>query len=150
MEDTEPSKQPASDIKYLLVVSGLLMGIVILLSVLWLRERRNAAALSAELQIARRGAISGQFKGDLARMLAGQAEPQARTLQREDLPAETVTWNGQARNVLRVSATAGERIGLRPGDVIVVAPPPATEPTTQPAAPTTTQPATRPASRTDR
>ena len=144
MEDTAPQQPPASDTRYLLVVCGLLMGIVILLSVLWIRERRNAAQLGEQLRIARRGALSSQFKGSLARMLAGQAEPRARAFQREDLPAETVTWNGRPRTVLRVSASAGERFVLRPGDVVVVAPPPATEPKTQPATPTATQPATRP------
>ncbi len=132
MEDSDRRQQPASDVKYLIVVSGLLMSIVILLSVLWLRERRDVAALGAELRIARQGAMNGQFKGALARMLAGQAEPPALGLQREDLPAETVTWNGQARTVLRVSATAGERLGLIPGDVVLVAPPPASQPTTRP------------------
>lgn len=144
MEDTEPQRPPASDVKYLLVVSGLLMGIVILLSVLWIRERRNAVDLDNQLRIARQRAMTGQLSGDLARVLAGQAGAQARSLQREDLPAETVTWNGQPRTVLRVSATAGERLGLRPGDVVLVAPPPANAPVTRPATPTTTQPSTRP------
>jgi len=100
------------------------------------------------LETARRGVIRGDLKGALANMLAGQAEPQSRALQRDDLPAQTVTWNGQPRTVLSVSAAAGQRLGLRPGDVIVVAPPPATgpaaQPTTQPAAPPATQTSTRP------
>ena len=150
MEDIKPQQPPASDVKYLLVVAGLLMGIVILLSVLWFRERRNAAALgdqaatlNAQLQTAR-SVISNQLKGAMGYMPGGQAEPRARALQREDLPAETVTWNGRTRTVLRISAAAGRRFGLTPGDVVVVAPPPATEPKTQPATPTTTQPSTRP------
>jgi hypothetical protein len=137
MEDTQPppTTTPApggSDAKYLLVVAGLMMTIVILLSVLWIRERRNGAILRGELEIARRGAMRGNLQGALANMLAVQADPQSRALQRDDLPAQTVTWNGQPRTVLSVSAAAGQRMGLRPGDVIVVAPPPATEPATQP------------------
>jgi len=77
-------------------------------------------------------------------MLAGKTEPRARALQRDDLPAEVITWNGQPRTVLSVSAAAGQRLGLWPGDVIVVAPPPASGPATQPATPAATQPTTRP------
>lgn len=130
-----PATTPApggSDAKYLLVVAGLMMTIVILLSVLWIRERRNGAILRGELETARRGAIRSGLQGELARLMTGQPDPQSRALQRDDLPAQTVTWNGQPRTVLSVSAAAGQRMGLRPGDVIVVAPPPATAPATQP------------------
>ena len=157
MENTHPAPAPApttthapapapgsSDAKYLLVVAGLMMTIVILLSVLWIRERRNVAHLQDQLDIARRSSMRGDLQGALARMLAGQTEPQARALHRDDLPAQTVTWNGQPRTVLSVSAAAGQRLGLWPGDVIVVAPPPASGPATQPATPTATQPSTRP------
>ena len=155
MENTPPTPTPTptpapaptpggSDAKYLLVVAGLMMTIVILLSVLWIRERRNVAHLQGELQIARRGAMRGDLQGALASMLAGKTEPRARALQRDDLPAEVITWNGQPRTVLSVSAAAGQRLGLWPGDVIVVAPPPASGPATQPATPAATQPTTRP------
>ena len=155
MENTPPTPTPTptpapaptpggSDAKYLLVVAGLMMTIVILLSVLWIRERRNVAHLQGELQIARRGAMRGDLQGALANMLAGKTEPRARALQRDDLPAEVITWNGQPRTVLSVSAAAGQRLGLWPGDVIVVTPPPASGPATQPATPAATQPTTRP------
>jgi hypothetical protein len=153
MENTHPTPPPPttptpapgnSDAKYLLVVAGLMMTIVILLSVLWIRERRSVAILQGELEIARRGAMRGDLKGALANMLAGQAEPQARALQRDDLPAQTVTWNGQPRTVLSVSPAAGQRMGLRPGDVIVVAPPSATGPATRPETPAATHTSTRP------
>jgi len=144
MGNTEADKQPASDVKYMLVVSGLLMGIVILLSVLWMRERRNVASLTSQLRVASRGAITGNINSkDMARFLSGRQMPQARPLQREDLPAETVRWNGRPRTVLRISASAGERMGLRPGDVVLVAQPPAPSPTTPPAKPTGTQPSTQ-------
>ncbi len=146
MENTAPDKQPASDAKYMLIVSGLLMGIVILLSVLWMRERRNVASLNAQLRVASRGAITGQFSSnDMTRMFAGRQMPQARPLQREDLPAETVKWNGQPRTILRVSASAGQRMGLRPGDVVLVTSPPASAPATE-QSPPTTQPITLPGS----
>jgi len=102
--------------------------------VLWFRERQNAAALgeqaatlSAKLQTAR-SVISNQLKGTMGYMPGGQAEPRARALQREDLPGETVTWNGRPRTVLRISAAAGKRFGLMPGDVVIVARPPTTAP----------------------
>ena len=149
MEDTPltPTPTPApgnSDARYLLVVAGLMMTIVILLSVLWIRERRSVAILQGELEIARRGAIRGGLQGELTRLMTGQAEQQSQALQRDDLPAQTVTWNGQPRTVLSVSAAAGQRMGLRPGDVIVVAPPPATGPATRPATPAATHTSTRP------
>ena len=155
MEDPPPTPTPAptpaptptpgsSDAKYLLVVAGLMMTIVILLSVLWIRERRNVASLQGELRIARQNSIRSDQQAALASMLAGKIEPRARALQRDDLPAEVITWNGQPRTVLRISAAAGQRLGLWSGDVIVVAPPPATGPATQPATPTATQPTTRP------
>ena len=147
MEETKPGQQPASDVKYMLIVSGLLMGIVILLSVLWMRERRNVASLNAQLEVAGRGAITGQLSSnDMARLFAGRQMPQARALQRDDLPAETVTWNGKPRTVLRISASAGERMGLRPGDVVLVSPAPASMPTTQPATPPLTRNSTQPGS----
>jgi hypothetical protein len=117
-----------------------MMTIVILLSVLWIRERRNVASLQGELRIAHQNSIRSDQQAALASMLAGKIEPRARALQRDDLPAEVITWNGQPRTVLRVSAAAGQRLGLWPGDVIVIAPPPAT----QPATPTATRPSTRP------
>jgi hypothetical protein len=142
-----PAPTPApgsSDAKYLLVVAGLMMTIVILLSVLWIRERRNVAHYQNQLQIAHQNSIRSDQQAALASMLAGKIESRARALQRDDLPAEVITWNGQPRTVLRVSAAAGQRLGLWPGDVIVVASPPATEPATQPATTTATQPSTRP------
>ena len=54
--------------------------------------------------------------------------PTTRPLAREDLPTETVTWNGRPRTVLRVSASAGRRLGLAPGDAVVVSEPPAGAP----------------------
>ncbi len=141
---TPPPAPGSTDARYLLVVAGLMMTIVILLSVLWIRERQNVAHLRDQLQIARQGSIRGDLQGAMARMLAGQAEQQARALQRDDLPAQTVTWNGQPRTVLSVSTAAGQRMGLEPGDVIVVATPPAAAPTSQPGLPAATQPATRP------
>ena len=131
--DLPPQTPPGADTKYLLVVCGLLMCIVILLSVLWIRERRNSSMLAQQLQQARKQNIAGSLQGQLARLVAGQSAAGARPLQREDLPAETVTWNGQPRTILHISAAAGNRIGLEPGDVVAVSQPPATAPTTQPA-----------------
>lgn len=131
MEDSTPPRPPAgADAKYLLVVGGLLVLIVVLLAGLWLRERRRANAARAELALTQRNTVArGQLQAALTQMLRGRGPAsRPRALQREDLPAETVTWNGHPRKVLRASAAAGERIGLLPGDVVVVAAPPATAP----------------------
>ncbi len=130
MEEAETTTRPGSDVKYLLAVAGLLMFIIIMLSVLWLRERYNARELQAQLDIL-------HHKGDLGQILARQVMPTSRALQREDLPAETVTWNGRGRTVMKVSPAAGERLGLKPGDVILVTAPPASAPAMDRLGPTT-------------
>ena len=50
-------------------------------------------------------------------------------VRRDDLPAETINFNGESRSALRVSAAMGERLGFAPGDIVIVAPPTATQPT---------------------
>ena len=139
MEEHAPARQevgppkPPADAKYLLIVCGMLLLIVVLLSVLWIRERRTSNDLRSQL-----GAYKTQFQrmavsGQLAQRFAAQSGGQARPLDRDQLAAETVTYNGQPRTVLLVGAAAGRRMGLLPGDVIEVSMPPATAPTTAPA-----------------
>jgi hypothetical protein len=119
--------QGTLDTRYLAVVAALTVMIIALLAWLWLHERVALNAARAELATARRSpALSMQLQAALARAMAGPQSQPARPIQREDLPAETVNWNGVSRPALRLSAAAGERIGLRPGDVVVVAPAPTT------------------------
>ena len=129
-EQAAPDAPAGAETKYLLVVGGLLVIIIILLAGLWLRERRTTRRLRQELAGLRTNTSKrAQLGAALRQMLNGPGPSAAsRPLQRDDLPAETVTWNGGPRKVLRVGSAAGGRLGLLPGDVIVVAQPPATAP----------------------
>ena len=124
-----PDKQGTLDTRYLAVVGALTVMIIVLLAWLWLHERVALNAARAQLVAARqRSALGMQLQAALGRSLAGPQTQPAGPIQREDLPAETVNWNGSPRPVLRLSAEAGQRLGLRPGDAVLVAP------ATQPAA----------------
>ena len=130
-EPTDPRRPAVTDNRYFLVVGVLLLMIVLLLAALWVRERRTNAALLQDISLLQRAGTSKQQLQTVLKQMVGRAGGAAwRPLQREDLPAETVQWNGRPRQALRVSAAAGERMGLHPGDVLVVSEPPATAPTT--------------------
>jgi hypothetical protein len=122
-----PSQDASSDARYLLVIGGLMILIIVLLAALWLKERARANR-AAESMAAMRNLTSRE----LGRFLGAQA-PGVRPLQRDDLPAETVDWNGRPRKVLLVGPAAGTRLGLQPGDVLVVADAPAPATATAPA-----------------
>lgn len=116
--------------RYFVIVTALMLLIIILLGWLWMRERRAATGARQDLLDLRRVAganVIGAQK--LQSMLAGSMR---RPLQRDDLPMETVTWNGRPRQVFRVSAAAGARLGLEPNDVVLVNPAPPAEATTAP------------------
>lgn len=116
--------------RYFVIVTSLMLMIIILLGWLWMRERRAAASARQELADLRRVAGSNMIGAQkLQSLLAGGLQ---RPLQRDDLPSETVTWNGRAKQVYRVSAAAGARLGLEPNDVVVVSPAPSGEATTAP------------------
>ena len=125
-----------SEGKHYAIVGGLLVLIILLLSALWLRERRARVRAQRDLATLREDAAGRlQLQAAMGRMIRGGAAADRRPLPREDLPRETVRWNGQTREVLRVSAAAGRRIGLRPGDAVVVSADPASAPAaTAPAA----------------
>jgi hypothetical protein len=129
MEETRQSNSPgAAETKYLMVVGGLMVLIILLLAGLWLRERRISTTARRELAALRRNVgAGGRLQAALGRMLSG-AHPASRPLGRDELTSETVTWNGRPREVFRVSPAAGNRVGLRPGDVVVVSTPATTAP----------------------
>ena len=125
--ESETDPPTGSESRYFAIVGALLVVIIVMLGALWLRERRAVSALGAELEATRERATAGAgLQAALSRLTARQAT--TRPLAREDLPAETVTWDGRRRTVLRVSASAGRRLGLEPGDAIVVSEPPASAP----------------------
>ncbi len=136
--DPKPDAPAAStDGRYLLIVGGLLLAIIVILAALWLRERQAAVSARADLaRLRARGVGQARLQQALGRMMAASRPAGrgagVRAIPREDLPSETVRWNGRPRTVLRLGAGAGRRIGLEPGDVIVVSPP-ASGPATAPA-----------------
>ena len=135
-----PAPPAAAGSRYLLLVGGLLVLIIALLAVLWVRERQQRVAAQRDLQQARAALqrIGGQdragslgealLKGKLlARRAGGQSGMQP--VDRANLPAEQARLDGQPVTVLRLGAAGGQRLGLAPGDVIVVSEaPPEAEP----------------------
>ena len=121
-----PTDEPSGpDAKYLAVVGGLLIIIIGVLATLWLRERArrtSAENLTARLRVENK--LAGQV---FLSQHIGRVEP----LGRSDWTLRQGTFDGRSRQVFVVEAKAGRRIGLRPGDVAVVAEEP--EPTTRPA-----------------
>jgi len=65
------------------------------------------------------------LKATLGDVLTGQAENSSRAVRRDDLPQEQATLNGRNATALRISAVGGERLGFKPGDIIIVSPRPA-------------------------
>ena len=144
-DEPNDTKQPpeapsgaSSDAKYMMAIGGLMILIIGLLAALWLKERARANRAAESVAAMRRLTST-----ELGRFLGDQGQT-VRPLQRDDLPSETVDWNGAPRKVLLVGAAAGVRLGLRPGDVLVVAPAPTSTPATAPATSPTSAPASSP------
>jgi len=115
-----------SDSRYLLVAGGLLVVIIVALAWLWLAERTQRRRLADQVQ-------QLQLRQRLAQLIPGMGGPGRQIppeIARDELPQETVNWNGRARTVLRMAEADAQRLGFQPGDVIVVsegqAPRPAT------------------------
>jgi len=129
VEPENTSAKSATDTGCLAVVGGLLVLIIACLAVLWFSESRRRSAVERDLDALKRR--SAGMEAMLTRtMLAGPAEPLA--VVREQLPARTVELDGKATTALMLGAQAGERMGFSPGDVIVVCPRPATQPSSVP------------------
>jgi len=117
------SPQPASQIRppgwgYLATVAVLLTTIVVLLAVLAMRERLRR--IDAEIQFQQQARTIEGLQTFLSRALSEQAQSVAEPFRREDLPTDEVTLDGQPRTLLRLSAAAGRRFGLQPGDLVQV------------------------------
>jgi len=123
-----------TDVKQFIVIAGLLVLIIAMLAVLWVRER--GARIGAENEAARQSqrvkAIQRALMGLASPAESGPAETtdggEVRPVQRDDLPVEHVEFMGRKTPVLHISPAAGQRFGFLPGDVIVVAQPPASQP----------------------
>ncbi len=129
---TEPlPTAPNADRKFLLAVGGLLLLITLLLSGLWVRMRRQVVRLRNDI-----ASLQTQRSGIAPLMqLAMEKHAQRLTLDREKLATRDVVLDGRPTRALRISAVVAQRLGLAPGDVVLVDAAPATAPASQPAGP---------------
>ncbi|MFP4053566.1 MAG: hypothetical protein ACLFV7_06865 [Phycisphaerae bacterium] len=128
LPETKPVDESPPDNRYLAIVGGLLIVIVGVLATLWLRERSRAAVLENEVSRLRRQTEQMKLAGQVfMSQYAGKVDP----LGRNEWYLEKRKIDGQLREVFVLKASAGQRLGLAPGDVAVVASP--AEATTRPA-----------------
>ncbi len=123
METTEDRPADGSGKRdwHLTLVVALMVVIMASLGALWLLERRRRT--DAERELAETMHRSRQLQTTMGRLMGGGIRPPgggANAVRREDLPVETRTIDGREARVLRISASAGERFGFEPGDVIEV------------------------------
>ena len=130
---TEPTDvKPASEYRFFVTVALLLVVIIVTLAALWRIERGKR--LDAEGQLAQ---FQSQFQqkqlGDiLGKMMIEQVPPPPQTVQRDVLPTQNLAIDGQMRAAFLLGAAAGERMGFKSGDVIIVSQAPATMPAGKP------------------
>ena len=139
-ENKETTASPV-DMRFVYMVVGLLILIVLTMAGLWIIERGQKNRLQAkfnESQKQMQKRLRGQeYKTQrLGTMLASQA--MASRVQRGELATQEVDWNGKKRTVLLLGGEVGQGFGFQPGDVILVTAPPKTPQTTPPNAPKTT------------
>ncbi len=97
---------------------GLLLLIVVALSVLWMRER--AAGVDAQQRLAEAQKMVNAQKEQMALQALMQQEL-VPAVSRGDLPVPYGQLDGRQVPIMALSAQTGQRLGLLPGDVIVVA-----------------------------
>ncbi|MCE5326118.1 MAG: hypothetical protein LLG01_06850 [Planctomycetaceae bacterium] len=128
MTETKESKHDSLT----MVAAGLLVLIIVLLGVLWYRERQGR--LAAERRAAAMAALGagGGQAGAVNEILAEMLQKQAGAVQpfsRADLErTRELVVDGRPRQALVVSAAAGQRLGFLPGDVVMVEKSPTTAP----------------------
>ena len=133
-EHVQETAGPPADVRYLVVVGGLLLLIVVALAVLWVNERNGR--IVAQIELTR---LRVQQSGSLGSLMSESgwriAPPGgARAVNRGDLPRKAVILDGRETAALQISAAAGTRFGFQEGDVILVAEEPP-QSTTAPALP---------------
>ena len=122
MNDQPVNARPPAqtDTRYLLIVGILMLLIVVSLAVLWVTERNRR--LTAETRAANAAATQQKIQGLLGQAVFGGGQGSARPIDREDiLTIGEATLDGRQVRALTVKSDAGWRVGLRPGDVLIVA-----------------------------
>jgi len=123
---TESTPAPAekageSDKLFTAVVSLLMVGIIAMMAVLWYRER--SARQSAETELVKIQSMLGKLARDGGLPGAGRGVGPGDVVGRRELEGM------QGIRAIIITPQAGDRLGLRPGDVLLVAEPqPATAP----------------------
>ena len=125
-QEPPPAPKPIVDVKYFAFVGGLLVLIIGLLAVLWMRERTARIACRQELAT---HVCPSESLDQLLRRAMQERQGPPMAIQPEDyLPPQTIRLNGRPTTALRISVSAGLRLGLRAGHVIIVSPAPAGAP----------------------
>jgi len=134
MTDQPAPAAPPPDNRFLVAVVGLVLVIVALLAGLWLRMRARALRAEADLARLTPAARQRQDVADLFRK-AVKDKRVLLTIDRDRLTTRPARIDGRDVIAFGLSAPEGAAWGLRPGDVIIVAPAPTTAsaPATAPA-----------------
>ena len=134
----EPMTEPKRDSYFTMAAVGLLVLIILLLGVLWYRERqgRLAAQRSAHVAAAMPMGAPGAAAGPINEILAEMLQKQAGAVQpfgRADLVrTQELVAQGQTRQALVISSASGQRLGFLPGDVVIVEKMPTSAPASAP------------------
>lgn len=115
-----PDASEESDARFLWLVAGLSVMIVLTLAGLWTMEYRQR--IHAQTDIMEMERALGEQKKKM-QFLGMALANQGGRLVREELPTQTVTLQGQPQTVLLLAAPMAARIGLLPGDLLWVTPP---------------------------
>ncbi|MCD4825544.1 MAG: hypothetical protein K8S55_13185 [Phycisphaerae bacterium] len=139
MNEQENNETAASavDMRFVYMVVGLLIVIVLTMAGLWIVERGQKSRLQADFNESQKHLQGQEHKMQrLGTMLAGQA--MTSRVHRGELATQEVDWNGKKKTVLLLGGEVGRELGFQPGDVILVTAPPKTQQTTPPNASKTT------------
>jgi hypothetical protein len=136
---TPQSEKPKSETGYLLVVCVLLVVISASLAWLWQVQKSHTDAANRRADAAQQALLQQRQSNPLAELLSKAAQQEQPS--RQDIPAQTIQFEGRPTPLYKISATAGMRIGFEPGDLILVG----NQPASGLALPATTEPAAPPA-----
>ncbi len=130
-ENQEVQQADESDSRFSVIVYCLIGVIILLLIGLWIMERGHRNRAEARVRDITQAVAEQQKKMQAFGQLVA-AQSLGNKIIRSELPAVQMECAGQQRTALMLSASAGEQIGLLPGDIVFV---------TLPPQPTATQPA---------
>ena len=114
----ETTPQPAMQ---LALIGGLMLLIIAMLCFLWMRERRRRFDVQSRFVELSQKTSQNPLAEFLQKMpIRNSLSSPQLAVRREDLSARKVQLDGQSRKLFSVSVSAGERMGVLPGDVIEI------------------------------